>query len=183
MSSTDCATDCSGKSSSDVKRLTGLVKWFNNKSGFGFITVLSEGEHASKDIFAHYSSIRVTNSQYKYLVQGEYVDFVLVKSENENHEYHATDITGVMGGAIMCETRRVAMASQSDRRVRNYRTSEEDDERRPPRTPRAPRAKPSADAAPAAAPTPRSKAATVDADGFVQPKKRGPPKSAKTAAK
>ena len=72
-------------SSEEVKRLTGMVKWFNNKSGFGFITVCSEGDFSGKDIFAHYSSIRVTNSQYKYLVQGEYVDFNMVKSENEKH--------------------------------------------------------------------------------------------------
>lgn len=103
-------------SSEEVKRLTGMVKWFNNKSGFGFVTVCGEGEFGGKDIFAHYSSIRVTNSQYKYLVQGEYVDFDLVKSENEKHEYHATDITGVMSGPILCETRRNASAMQSDDR-------------------------------------------------------------------
>ena len=100
--------------SEDVQRLTGMVKWFNNKSGFGFITVSGKGEHAGKDIFAHYSSIRVTNSQYKYLVQGEYVDFNLVKSESDTHEYQASDITGVMGGPILCETRRQAQVSQSD---------------------------------------------------------------------
>ena len=50
-------------SSEDVQRLTGMVKWFNNKSGFGFITVSGTGEYAGKDIFSHYSSIRVTNSQ------------------------------------------------------------------------------------------------------------------------
>ena len=49
-------------------RLTGQVKWFNNKAGYGFITV-SSGEHKDKDIFTHYSGIRVTNSQYKYLIQ------------------------------------------------------------------------------------------------------------------
>ena len=101
-------------SSEEVKRLTGMVKWFNNKSGFGFITVSGEGDFGGKDIFAHYSSIRVTNSQYKYLVQGEYVDFDLVKSENEKHEYHATDITGVMNGPILCETRRNASTMQSE---------------------------------------------------------------------
>ena len=101
--------------STTSQRLTGMVKWFNNKSGFGFISVCGTGEFSGKDIFVHYSSIRVTNSQYKYLVQGEYVDFVLVKSENDKHEYHATDITGVLGGAIMCETRRVAMDAQPDR--------------------------------------------------------------------
>jgi cold shock CspA family protein len=99
---------------SDAQRLTGMVKWFNNKSGFGFITVCGEDEFSGKDIFAHYSSIRVTNSQYKYLVQGEYIDFALVKSENEKHEFHAMDITGVMNGPILCETRRVASAMQTD---------------------------------------------------------------------
>ena len=101
-------------SSEDVQRLTGMVKWFNNKSGFGFITVSGTGEYAGKDIFAHYSSIRVTNSQYKYLVQGEYVDFNLVKSESDTHEYQASDITGVMNGPILCETRRQVQATQSD---------------------------------------------------------------------
>lgn len=103
-------------SSNEVQRLTGMVKWFNNKSGFGFITVYSEGEFKGKDIFAHYSSIRVTNSQYKYLVQGEYVDFNLSRSENEKHEFHAMDITGVMNGPILCETRRQAISMQSDER-------------------------------------------------------------------
>ena len=103
-------------SSNEVQRLTGMVKWFNNKSGFGFITVYSEGEFKGKDIFAHYSSIRVTNSQYKYLVQGEYVDFNLSRSENDKHEFHAMDITGVMNGPILCETRRQAISMQSDER-------------------------------------------------------------------
>ena len=103
-------------SSNEVQRLTGMVKWFNNKSGFGFITVYSDGEFKGKDIFAHYSSIRVTNSQYKYLVQGEYVDFNLSRSENEKHEFHAMDITGVMNGPILCETRRQAISMQSDER-------------------------------------------------------------------
>jgi len=123
-------------SESEVQRLTGMVKWFNNKSGFGFITVCGEGDFGGKDIFAHYSSIRVTNSQYKYLVQGEYVDFNLVKSENENHEFHAMDITGVMSGPILCETRRIAAAaSQSEdkkggarRKPRAQKASEESEE-------------------------------------------------------
>ena len=115
-------------SDKEVQRLTGMVKWFNNKSGFGFITVCSDGEFVGKDIFAHYSSIRVTNSQYKYLVQGEYVDFNLVKSENEKHEFHAIDITGIMNGPILCETRRIATAMQSEERrerpvARRQRTS------------------------------------------------------------
>jgi CspA family cold shock protein len=108
---------------SDAKRLTGMVKWFNNKAGFGFITVCEGCEQAGKDIFAHYTSIRVTNSQYKYLVQGEYVDFVLTRSENEKHEFHAADITGVCNGPILCETRQVAHDAQPQRPTYKYRNN------------------------------------------------------------
>jgi cold shock CspA family protein len=97
------------------QRMTGMVKWFNNKSGFGFITVCGDSEYVGKDIFIHYSSIRVTNSQYKYLVQGEYVDFNIVHSEKDKHEYHATDVTGVSNGPILCETRSLSVAASSER--------------------------------------------------------------------
>jgi cold shock CspA family protein len=89
-----------------VERLTGTVKWFNNRAGFGFITVCEPGEYENKEIFVHWSSIRVSNSQYKYLFQGEYVDFTLVKVNHNNHEYQAMNVSGVKGGPIMCETRR-----------------------------------------------------------------------------
>jgi cold shock CspA family protein len=88
------------------ERLIGQVKWFNNKAGYGFVTV-SDGEHAGKDIFVHFSTIRVTNSQYKYLIQGEYVELSLIKSTTETHEYQATDVSGIKGGSLMCETRHV----------------------------------------------------------------------------
>ena len=96
------------------ERITGQVKWFNTKSGYGFITVC-DGEFKGKDIFVHYSSLDVTNSQYRYLVQGEYVDFHLIKSENDKYEYHATNVSGVKGGVIMCETRRIAAETQPTR--------------------------------------------------------------------
>ncbi len=93
-----------------VERLTGRVKWFNNKNGYGFISTCAED---SKDIFAHYSGIRgytpptekKENYQFKYLVQGEYVEFDLVKMEDdEKHEFKANDISGVQSGPLMCET-------------------------------------------------------------------------------
>ena len=98
--------------SDSVQTYIGQVKWFNNKSGYGFITVKSDGDKKDVDIFAHYSNIKINNSQYKYLVQGEYVEFSVVKSENETHEFQAVDITGMCGGPIMCEVRRTFKAEQ-----------------------------------------------------------------------
>jgi len=92
-------------SSSEQQRITGKVKWFNNKSGFGFVTAI-EGDLKDKDVFVHFSSIHVPDDQYKYLVQGEYVEFELTKSDKSGHEFHAVNISGVKGGGLMCETRR-----------------------------------------------------------------------------
>ena len=94
-------------------KLTGRVKWFNNKTGFGFITALtdSEGVKEGSDVFVHHSAVKVSQEQYRYLVQGEYVEFVLskLKSSSEDasskHEFQAVDVSGVKGGKLICETR------------------------------------------------------------------------------
>lgn len=111
------ATD---SSSSDVQRFLGQVKWFNNKAGYGFITV-SDGEQAGKDIFIHFSSIAASDSQYKYLVQGEYVEFVLDKSTTDSHEFQATQVSGIKGGKLMCETRRIASLNTDGAERPSYR--------------------------------------------------------------
>jgi cold shock CspA family protein len=95
-------SDTTSPSSSN---LTGRVKWFNNKAGYGFITV-TDGTHSGLDVFVHHSGIVVENQQYKYLVQGEYVDFLLEKTTSGKHEYQATNVHGINNGNLMCETRR-----------------------------------------------------------------------------
>jgi CspA family cold shock protein len=102
------------------ERLIGSVKWFNNKSGYGFITVV-DGENSGKDIFVHHTTINVSNQQYKYLVQGEYVEFSIVKVENSTHEYQAAQVSGIRGGKLMCETRRELKMA----RVNNDRSGDE----------------------------------------------------------
>lgn len=94
---------------STIERLFGRVKWFNNKAGYGFITSIDSGS----DIFAHHSAVKVTSEQYRYLVQGEYVEFTLSTVSNGAHETQAADITGIRGGMLMCEThRQTAQESQ-----------------------------------------------------------------------
>ena len=106
-------------------RFTGRVKWFNNNVGYGFITAC-EGEFKDKDIFVHYSSIRVPDDQYKYLVQGEYVDFEISKSDKDKYEFHAMNVSGVKGGNLMCETRKQTNET-NPHKPRVYKTPDETD--------------------------------------------------------
>ena len=64
------------KSGSDSSaRLLGRVKWFNNKAGFGFVTVL-DGEKKDEDVFVHHTGVVVTDEQYKYLVRENMFHFL-----------------------------------------------------------------------------------------------------------
>ena len=102
---------------------TGRVKWFNNKAGYGFITKLTvqqDQNDESMDIFAHHTGICVDHEQYRYLVQGEYVTFHLVKTTEGEHEWQATDIKGIMRGKLMCETRLESKEIRDSKTVNRY---------------------------------------------------------------
>lgn len=79
--------------------VVGQVKWFNDRLGFGFITI-NDGENRGKDIFVHHSGIKPANSNYKTLRKGEYVNFNVVKGLNG---LQAVDVTGINGGPLMCD--------------------------------------------------------------------------------
>ena len=51
--------------------ITGIVKWFNDAKGFGFITP-SDG---TKDVFVHHSAVQ--GSGFKSLTEGQQVKFEL----------------------------------------------------------------------------------------------------------
>jgi CspA family cold shock protein len=52
---------------------TGVIKWFNDKKGFGFI----QCENGEKDVFVHYSVIQ--EDGYKSLTQGQLVEYSFVQ--------------------------------------------------------------------------------------------------------
>ena len=165
------------ESSDTTERRVGNVKWFNNKAGYGFITI-GEKTDTPTDVFVHYSNINVSNSQYKYLVQGEYVEFVLTPTPEGPHAFQATAITGIEGGPTLCERRRVTRDASAGDEDENGQAAAPSPVRRQPRTddrPRGPRPQrtSSAPGAPRR-PLQKEKERDVDDEGFKTVKKRRP---------
>ena len=53
--------------------MKGVVKWFNNEKGYGFIQYTDKA-----DIFVHYSAIQIDG--YKTLAEGQVVEFELIET-------------------------------------------------------------------------------------------------------
>lgn len=145
MSNSETPTfDTGASSTNDAKRMNGRVKWFNNKAGYGFVTV-SDGSEGD-DVFVHHSALQVGQEQYKYLVQGEYVEFSRTASEGD-HAWQASDVRGVNGGKLMCETRNETRSETRRTRGSHWDDSQQEREtspqrRRPTRGGAGPRAGP-----------------------------------------
>jgi cold shock protein len=56
-----------------MERLSGKVKWFDNKLGYGFIK-----QDTGDEIFVHYTKIR--GDGYKSLKEGQKVEFEVIQS-------------------------------------------------------------------------------------------------------
>ena len=91
-----------------MERFTGKVKWFNNKTGYGFI------ETDNEETFVHHTGL-TSETPYKYLVQGEYVEYSKSSYGGRTtaespagygkNRMVAVDVTGIKRGHLMCETR------------------------------------------------------------------------------
>ena len=110
----------------------GQIKWFNNRIGYGFITIISESARKGEDIFVHQQHITPKTSEYRSLQQGEYVSFQLgtpdTDSESAKHANQAVKVTGVFGGSLMCDqiTRRSgpnSIESSSSQEETHHNTS------------------------------------------------------------
>ncbi|MBS0358077.1 MAG: cold-shock protein [Proteobacteria bacterium] len=65
---------------------TGIVKWFNNAKGWGFV----EPEEGGPDVFVHFSAIQGTG--FKALEKGQAVSFRIEKGERG---LHALDVVSL----------------------------------------------------------------------------------------
>nr|KYP66814.1 Glycine-rich protein 2 [Cajanus cajan] len=74
------------------ERFTGVVQWFNNIKGFGFIKPDDGGE----DLFVHQSSIR--SDGYRTLLEGDRVEFCIATGDNDKTK--AVDVTGLHGAPL-----------------------------------------------------------------------------------
>ncbi|RVX16663.1 Glycine-rich protein 2 [Vitis vinifera] len=74
------------------KRSTGVVRWFSDQKGFGFITPNEGGE----DLFVHQSSIK--SDGFRSLGEGETVEFQIVLGEDGRTK--AVDVTGPDGSSV-----------------------------------------------------------------------------------
>ena len=111
------------------ERFLGKVKWFNGSRGFGFITNLK----TETDVFCHHSGLKTSMECWKTLYEGEYIEYELRKDKEGQDQ--ATNVTGVLKGPLLCETRHVQQSRNPGGRPRfrpsyrnNYRQKDGDDD-------------------------------------------------------
>ena len=76
----------------------GMVKWFDNRKGYGFIRDLNK----DKDLFVHFSNILVKHeATYKKLYPCEYVSYGV---EEKDRREVCVNVTGVHGGPILTDS-------------------------------------------------------------------------------
>lgn len=73
-----------------VKKLTGIVKWFSGQKGFGFIAPDDGGD----DLFVHQTEIRTEG--FRTLREGKRVEFLVESSEDGRSK--AADVVALPGG-------------------------------------------------------------------------------------
>lgn len=98
--------------------IIGVCKWFNKKLGYGFITVL-ENDKKGHNVFVHHSGIKPLNSQFRTLRKGEYVHFDLDHGKNG---LQAMNVTGILGGPLMCDNMIQRKYVRTDTQINNVST-------------------------------------------------------------
>ena len=86
-----------------MSKTFGCVNWFDNKKGYGFVTIVSpESENVGKDIFLHFSNLNISDN-YKRVYPGEYIEFNV--ESGEDGRLSCVDVTGICGGPLLIENK------------------------------------------------------------------------------
>jgi CspA family cold shock protein len=75
----------------DSDTVTGVVKWFSDEKGFGFIT----REDGNKDVFVHFRGINdssASTGQRKTLTEGMRVEFEIEETQKGPQAYNVNEI-------------------------------------------------------------------------------------------
>ena len=95
-----------------TERYNGMVKWFSNKLGYGFIKIVDNSTRRNDDIFVHQTRVTPNVSEYRTLRKGEYVSLEILP--DEKREWQANNVTGINGGPLMCDTYHRVKGSRND---------------------------------------------------------------------
>lgn len=83
--------------SQETTRSFAVVKWFNPKAGYGFLTDVD----SNADVFVHHNGIKASDNVYKTLSTGEYVEYETI--QDKSGKTLAVNVTGLRGGKLLCE--------------------------------------------------------------------------------
>jgi cold shock CspA family protein len=118
-----CENNTSTSASTEV--MQAKVKWFNSQAGYGFIEMITDDGN-TEDLFVHHSALKVSSDMFRYLVEGEYVEYStkIIKRSGED-KLTAYAVTGIGKGPLQCETRHCRRLTESSRSSGGGRDREE----------------------------------------------------------
>lgn len=96
-----------------MTKITGTVKWFSNRKGFGFIAPTSDNSPTKEEIFVHQTSI-FSDGDYRTLVEGSEVEFEIEKEDSG--KLKAVNVTSPGGAAIKPPSRERKRRPRTDKK-------------------------------------------------------------------
>ena len=96
---------------------TGMCKWFNRQSGWGFIALTDSAcDYTGDEIFVHYNSLKAPTNNgatvFRYLSAGEYVRLQIGKTDDVDRPWQASIVEGIDGGPLLCQSKDIERSAR-----------------------------------------------------------------------